>query len=267
MKNILLLAHDDAGEEARLQAALDLARALSGHIHCLNVEEMPYLIGTEYMLADAEAVMLDQVHEQQARNRKKIESRLIEEDVAWDWADVTGEFVSVLESHASLADIIVLNTVLLDDDRPDMRNVGSEILMRARKPVLAVPEAARRLDVAGSALIAWDGSTAICDTLATVCDLLARAEHVTMVQIGHISGTPIDEGAAYLSRHGIEPRLEYGAVDRGSIAEALLDLCAKRQPAYCVMGAYGHSRLRETLFGGTTRTMLSASPVPLLLGH
>lgn len=267
MRNILLLAHDDAGEEARLQAALDLARALSGHIRCLNVEEMPYLVGTEYMLADAEAVLLDQVHEQQARNRKKIESRLKGEDVAWDWVDVTGDFVPVLESHAGLADVIVLNTVLLHDDQPDMRNIGSEILTRARKPVLAMPEAARRLDIAGPVLIAWDGSSAICDTLGASTDLLALAEHVTMVQIGHISGTPIDEGAAYLSRHGIEPRLEYGAVDQGSIVEALLDLCARRQPAYCVMGAYGHSRLRETLFGGTTRAMLSKSPVPLLLGH
>lgn len=266
MKNILLLAHGDAGEEARLQAALDLARALSGKIRCLNVEEMPFL-GTEYMIAGAEALLMDQVHERQAENRQRIEARLRTEDVSWDWADVTGDFIPVLEDQAVLADIIVLNTALIDDSDPDMRKIDAAILMRTRKPVLAVPEAQRGLDVGGQALIAWDGSTAICEILHAATAVLKLAGHVTMVQIGEVSGEAMEEGAAYLSRHGIHARLEYGVVDKGSIAGALLDLCAKRRPAYCVMGAYGHSRLRERLFGGTTYTMLSESPVPLLLGH
>lgn len=267
MKNILLLAHDDAGEEARLQVALDLARALSGNLSCLNVEEMPFLVGSEYMMADAEAILLEQAHRRQAENRQRIEGRLRMEDVLWDWVDVTGDFILALEGQAGLADIIVLNTALINDSDLDMRNIGSEILMRARKPVLAAPQAARGLDLGGQVLIAWDGSTAICETLNAAAALLRLASHVTMVQVGEISGTAIEEGAAYLSRHGIHARLEFGDVDKGTVAGALLDLCTKRRPAYCVMGAYGHSRLRQRLFGGTTHTMLSESPVPLLLGH
>ena len=49
--------------------------------------------------------------------------------------------------------------------------------------------------------------------------------------------------------------------------EALLALCADRQPGYCVMGAYSHGRLRESLFGGVTRRLLTESRVPLILGH
>ena len=59
MKNILLLIHDDAGEESRFQAALDLARALSGHVTCLDIVEIPALIGTEYLTADAGVALLE----------------------------------------------------------------------------------------------------------------------------------------------------------------------------------------------------------------
>lgn len=186
MKNILLLAHDDAGEEARLQVALDLARALSGNLSCLNVEEMPFLVGSEYMMADAEAILLEQAHRRQAENRQRIEGRLRMEDVLWDWIDVTGDFILALEGQAGLADIIVLNTALINDSDLDMRNIGSEILMRARKPVLAAPQAARGLDLGGQVLIAWDGSTAICETLNAAAALLRLASHVTMVQVGEI---------------------------------------------------------------------------------
>ena len=267
MKNVLLLVHDDPGEEARLQAALDLTRALSGHLTCLDIVPLPYLIGTDYRMADAELVLLDDARKREAANRQRTEARLTREDVSWDWADATGDISKLLEVEAGTADIIVLNTALAGHVPPDMRAIVSDVVMRARKPILAVPESCRGLDTKGHALIAWNGATSVNETLRATIPLLALAQGVTLLEIGDTDGIPAEEAAAYLSRHDIHARIDRTIAQEWTVADALLEACRDRQPAYCLMGAYGHARLQERLFGGVTRRMLGESPVPIILGH
>ena len=267
MKNILLLVHDDAGEEARFQAALDLARALSGHLTCLDIVETPVLIGTDYTMADTAFALMADARDREAENRSRIKARLAAEDVPWDWKDATGDIARLLEVEAGLADVIVLNTVFAEPEPTNMRAIVSDVVMRAGKPILAVPQETRRLDTGGHALVAWSGAPAIAKTLRAVTPLLALAEGVTIVEIGKIVGPPAEEAAAYLSRHGIHARIDRDVPLVWTVGDALLTACRERLPAYCVIGAYGHSRLREWLIGGVTRRMLAESPVPLLLGH
>jgi nucleotide-binding universal stress UspA family protein len=196
-----------------------------------------------------------------------VQARLEVEDVPWDWADATGDIAPLLEAQSALADIIVLNTALADHQPPDMRGTGSEVVMRSGKPILAVPEATRGIDMGGHALVAWNGSSAIARTLRAAAPLLALASGVAIVQIGAPGAAPIEEAATYLSRHRIHARVERRDGTRDGFADALLDLCKDRHPSYCVIGAYGHSRARESLFGGVTRRMLAESPVPLILGR
>ena len=267
MKNILLLVHDDAGEEARFQAALDLVRALSGHLTCLGILEMPVLIGIDYMMADAEVALSADVRDREAKNRTRIKARLAAENVSWDWKDATGDIARLLEAEAGLADVIVLNTVLAEYEPTDMRAIVSGVVMRAGKPILAVPHESHGLDTGGHALIAWNGAPAIANALRALTPLLALAQGVTIVEIGKISGPPAEEAAAYLSRHGIQARIDRNVTLVSTVSDALLAACRDSRPAYCVIGAYGHSRLRERLFGGVTQRMLAESPVPLLMGH
>jgi nucleotide-binding universal stress UspA family protein len=265
MKNVLLLIHDDAGEESRFQAALDLVRALSGHLTCLDVVQLPAVM--DYTMIDAEVALLADARDREALNKSRIEARLAVEDVAWDWADGTGDIAALVEAEAGLADIIVLNTAFADHEPPDMRAIVSDVVMRAGKPILAVPQQARKLDAGGHVLVAWNGSPAVAETLRAVTPLLALANGVTILEIGKTDGAPAEDAAAYLSRHGIHARIDRDVPPESKVSDALLVLCRERQPAYCVVGAYGHSRLRETLLGGVTRRMLAESPVPLLLGH
>ena len=267
MKNVLLLIHDDAGEEARFQVALDLARALSGHLTCLDIVETPVLIGTDYTMADTAFALMADARDREAENRSRIKARLAAEDVPWDWKDATGDIARLLEVEAGLADVIVLNTVFAEPEPTNMRAIVSDVVMRAGKPILAVPQETRSLDTGGQVLIAWNGAPAIAKTLRAVTPLLALAEGVTIVEIGKIVGPPAEEAAAYLSRHGIHARIDRDVPLVWTVGDALLTACRERLPAYCVIGAYGHSRLREWLIGGVTRRMLAESPVPLLLGH
>lgn len=99
MKNILLIVHDDAGQEARLQAALDVARALDGHLTCLDIAIMPVLVG-DYYSGIGEAMLLADEHAREATNREGLEARLAREDVPWDWKEATGNLAPCVTDEA-----------------------------------------------------------------------------------------------------------------------------------------------------------------------
>ena len=82
MKNVLLFVHQDAGQEARLQAALDLTRALSGHLTCIDVTPLPLVF--DQGMSTAPAVIIDEF-EQEADNKVALQRRLEHEDVCWSW--------------------------------------------------------------------------------------------------------------------------------------------------------------------------------------
>lgn len=149
---------------------------------------------------------------------------------------------------------------------PDMRDIASRILMRARKPVLAVPDSLERLTL-DRALIAWDGQASCIETMRAAVPLLTIAKEVEifMARDGRERAEPT-EAAEYLSRHGIHAAVRL--IDDGfHAADRLIADEAERWRAdYIVMGAYSHGRLMES-FGGVTKRMLSKSGFPLVLGH
>jgi nucleotide-binding universal stress UspA family protein len=266
MKNVLLLVHDDAGEEARLQAALDLTRALSGHLTCFDIVQMPVIVGSDFDTGGVMGILLDQERETEAENKARLLPRLNAEDVRWNWINATGDIGQLLARNADFADIIVTNSKMPAEDGPDMMSVASQVVMGSGRPVLAVPEGTRRLDAAGHVMIAWNGSAPVIETMRAAVPLLALAQTVTLLVVGDISGAPAEEAAAYLSRHGIHARIERDRFD-ASAADRILEFCVTQRPGYCLLGAYGHSRVRERIFGGVTRRLLAESPVPLILGH
>ena len=264
MKNILLLIHDDGGQEARLQAALDVTRAVSGHLTCLDVRVVQ-AIPTDALGIDPGAALLEEEKQREAANRALLEKRLAVEDVSWEWVDTTGFLAPCLEEAATLADLIVVNRALESFPIPDMRSVTAELILSAGKPILAVPETAGGIDVCGHALVAWDGSRPAMAALEAAVPLLQLARAVTLMQIddGSVT-TQAEEAAAYLSRHDVRCEIERTSGDAG---EMLFDQSICGVFAYLVMGGFGHSRFVETVFGGVTRKMLRQSPIPLLLAH
>lgn len=268
MKNVLLLAHSDAGQEARLQGALDLVRALGGHLRCLTVLEMPVVIGDFYG-ASGEAVLLTDIRGREAENRKQLEQRLMREDVRWNWDEITGEIAESIASAAGMSDVIVLNCKLGDGKAPDMRDITGRTAIKSGKPIVAMPQNAKGFDAGGKALIAWDGSDPVVKTLKACVPLLKLASSVRLLTIedGSSSGVPVEEAAAYLSRQDIHPKIVQVEGDGRNVDDVIAEQCRDWGASYCLMGAYSRSRLSEALFGGVTRRMLTSSDLPLVLGH
>lgn len=163
---------------------------------------------------------------------------------------------------------MVLNRRLERSDPIDMRYFATNVLSHTRALVVAVADTCDGFDAVGKALIAWDGSERAMATVQRAVPLLALADAVKVVQVGDLdsSAIPMENLATYLSRHGIRAEIETIA-DEGSIAVSVRLAAEKFGASYIVMGAYGHHPMREALFGGVTRAMLTACSLPMVLGH
>lgn len=267
MKNIYVLVHDDAGQEARLQAALDVTRAVEGHLGCVDIVQLPVMVGDIYGLG-GQAELIQAERDREAENRGIIEARLIREGISWDWIQAVGDLAPSLNELCDLADLIVLNRKLDTAAAPDMHGVAASVMLRSHRPILAVPERSRGFDPSGSAIVAWDGSAEAAAALRLSVPLLRLARTVELLTIGDNEiKAPASDAATYLSRHGISARLTEVPAGGDSVQDILCEQARVRRADYLVMGGYGHSRVAEALFGGVTHHMLSHCPVPLLLAH
>ncbi len=266
MKNILVLIHDDAGQEARLQAALDVTRAVGGHLTCLDVAIMQIVPTSDF--DGGGAVVLDFERQAETANKKRLEARLAAEDIAWDWVDASGFLEPCLEQAAALSDLIVVNRQFDDFPGPDMGRVAAGLVVKSGKPILAVPNAISGFRAAGSALVAWDGSREASAALSAAVPLLRLASSVSLLEVddGSIKA-PAEEAATYLSRHGIHPNIIRAAPDGDPASSVILAKANSEKFDYLVMGGFSHSRLVEALLGGVTRRMLIESPISLFLAH
>jgi nucleotide-binding universal stress UspA family protein len=263
MKNVLLLIHQDAGQEARLGTALDLTRALSGQLQCLDVTPPPLIFDTGW----APPVILDEA-DRERDNRSLIRERLSGENVDWTWTDVEGDFTVCLLEAARTADLIVLNRQLDATKRPNMSTIASRVLAHSDALVVAVDEKRRSFDTRAPALVAWDGSQKALQALERATPLLALAGGVTVFQAGTLprDGVPATEAIQHLAGRGIAAQIEIGP-ETDDPAAAICAAAHRLKAGYCVMGAFGHSRIREALFGGVSRRMLSFATIPLVMAH
>ena len=266
MKNVLVFAHDDKGQKARLQAALDATRALGGHLTCLDVVSPPLVLTDPYAGA-AVAVVIDTAREREAENRLRIERRLAAEDVAWSMRETSGDPAKEIEEAAAFADLIVVSSRPADGDPSDAGPIAGKVAIATGRLVVAVPPECSKFDAFGDVLVAWNGSDEADEVLHQAQPLLERAASVELLLVNLPDAIgAAEDAAAYLSRRGIATTINQRSTT-GAVADAILARVKEIGAAYIAMGAFGMGRAAEAVFGGVTRTMLMKSEVPLVLAH
>jgi nucleotide-binding universal stress UspA family protein len=141
------------------------------------------------------------------------------------------------------------------------------------RPVLVVPYAFERRPAGRHVMIAWNASREAARAVNDALPLLRRASHVHVVALSPVRSAtahgeePGADIALYLARHGVKvtvSRDDAPEVDTGNL---LLSRAFDLSADLIVMGAWGHSRLREFVLGGVTRTLLESMTVPVLMSH
>ncbi|HEV6963820.1 MULTISPECIES: universal stress protein [Roseateles] len=149
-----------------------------------------------------------------------------------------------------------------------------EVLLQSGRPLLVLPYAGECIvPPAARVLVGWNGSREAARAMHDALPLLERAAHVEVVVFeppesveqnhGDLPGADI---GLWLTRHGVNVHVSYVPI-KVATGEALLSHAADIGAHLIVAGGYGHSRLREAILGGVTRTLMRTSPVPVLLSH
>lgn len=269
MKTVLLYANEDAGFESRLQAALDVSRAFGAHISCVQVTPFDaFIMGDPFGGVYALPIVVEAVREAEDRHRARIEQRLQVEGASWDWARYDGAPAQVVVDRSRLADFIILSLPNGQSGYDGPLAIVGDVALHTRAPVLAVPQSSRSFDCLAPALVAWNGSPEAAHALRLTLSMLGKTSQVNVVTVAEDkSDFPSTDAAQYLARQGIACEVREWPADGRSTADALADAARVLGAGYIVMGAYGHSRLRESVLGGTTRDMLHRGDIPLLLAH
>lgn len=265
MKTVMVLIHDDAGQEARLQSALDVVRALEGHLLCLDVVRMP-VIADGVGVGSASAMLIIDEREREDDNIDRLDPRLAGEGVSYEWARVQSNSDVAITDNARLIDLIVVGKQGMGE-ATETGDIAARLAEHTSAPILLVPTEQKMLNLSGKALVMWDASAPADAAVRAAVPLLKLASEVEVLTIGDTdSDADPSEAADYLSRHGCHASARRVAKS-GDITAQLLDAFTNSGASWCVMGSYGHSRLREQLFGGATKTLLAKAPIPLLVSH
>jgi nucleotide-binding universal stress UspA family protein len=187
-----------------------------------------------------------------------------------------GEPVAALTPHCLLADLLVVAQT--DGDNRSVRvppDFADQMADAAGLPVLVVPYAGHFPEVGRRVLIAWKPSPQAARAVRAAIPLLEKAERVDIVGFvgkrasGDETGpTPgVAQVAAMLASHGVQAKAVELPLGGVAVGEMLLSYAADRQSDLLVMGCYSHSRLRERVLGGVTRTMLGSMTIPVLLAR
>lgn len=270
IKTILFHVHGDATLDARLEAVLSIARSFGAHLRLVHVTPTDAFTVIDAFGTFTNLEIVEELQADAAKLRGRLEARLADEDVDWDYEEVTGSLMPHLARCASVADLLVIGR---EPKSPEFEgrviSLLGELLHHLRTPLLVLGDKVVGLKLSGPAVVAWNGSHEGADALRASVPLLKILPGVVLLTVEETKDVKIPGTQArdYLSRHGIDSRVESRLQLGDTIADDILAGAYVEGASCIVMGGYGHSRAGELLFGGVTRTMLTECPLPLLIAR
>jgi nucleotide-binding universal stress UspA family protein len=272
-----ILVHYDAGKTApvRLETAIEIAGTFDAHIACLYAlslaREASYGYEAAQIMLEAQQRMRAEMLAGARRGYDETLRRTGFERIEWRQTDA--EALDAVSTQSRYADLVVIGQQNPDWPSGMDRDFERSLPLAVGRPVLVVPYAFERRPLGHRVLVAWNSSREAARAVRDALPILKRAGHVHVVafqpeESGAAHGAePGADIALYLTRHGVKVTVSrYDAPDV-DVGNQLLSRAFDLSVDLIVMGAWGHSRLRELVLGGVTRTLLESMTVPVLMAH
>jgi nucleotide-binding universal stress UspA family protein len=273
-KDILVVIDNAATAARRLAPVAALAKRFEARLTGFFATGLPAAasfgdIATGAQLVDAYmAAQRDEAVKAEAAFRQELGRLQIAGDWMWREEDITESVTSA----GRLFDLVVLGQTNPDAESPVPRVLPEDVVQALGRPVLVVPYVGE-FATFDHVMIAWNGTREAARALFDAMFIIERADAVTVIEVD----TPGSGGAppshlaadvvAALKRRGIEAAAEPTVTDGTPVADIILSRAADLTADLIVMGAYSHSRLRELVLGGVSRSFLQEMTVPVLMSH
>ncbi|MGV3742496.1 MAG: universal stress protein [Burkholderiaceae bacterium] len=278
-KTILVHVDNSIGSQCRYQLAASIAKSQDAHLVGVAATGVSRFIQTP-VSGDSDPEAVKYLVAPVERYRKKAQDALqgftdfvrdkgaVHEELLID--DEPYDALKLLSRYSDL--IVVAQSDVNDPAMTNMMDFPEYIALNSGRPVLIVPQRGTVCSGIGRVLIAWDASLSAARAVADALPLLKAAEQVTVAIFNPatkpdvVSQLPGADITLYLGRHGINAEVMQEKTNI-EIGDALLRLASEKQADLIVMGCYGHTRFREILLGGVTRSMLERASIPVLVAH
>lgn len=281
MRTLLVPFFDDAKAEAALANACHVARRFLSHVEGLFVLRPPPVFEGEgiamagsYMtqfreegrrLADSAKQRFEQFMAGQNISVKSL--GVAEDAVTAEWRELEGLEGPVISDHARLFDMMVIGR---EFGHPwfDWQVMCEAGLFESGRPVLVTPD--RSSSTLGeTVLVAWNGGTETARAISMSMPFLVQAKSVLVLTVegATVPGPSGDAVARHLKRNGVDAHSKTVGLGGLVAGEVIVNEAQDFGADMIVKGAYTNSRLRQLVFGGTTRYLLGKAGLPLLLAH
>jgi len=275
-KTITTVLTSVAADWSALDAALSLAARDGGHLTVVALgidRSMP-----AHYYAGAHAVMLEtnfaEAQKEAADLASAAERRLAAQGVPFTVEPMTAQTATIgpyIGQTVRFSDLVVLGKPYGKDGGMEAEAVIEAALFGAGVPVLVVPRGGLPARF-GRVVVAWNESDAALRAVRAALPVLKVAELADIVVIdppvhGPERSDPGGELSQMLARHGVRAEVNVLARTLPRVSDILMRHARDKAADLIVMGAYGHSRFREAIFGGATRHMLEEADLPVLMKH
>ena len=278
-KDLLVVLDSDASARERIEIAAALAERFSAHLvglYPLPMPEAPRHFGyyDPALLNPFFEELRARARDAADKTREVFEHIASLHGVSAEWREIPEGADADPAVHARYADLAILGQLDPDSGEPDMiRPRPEQVTLASGRPILVVPYAGNFPSLGRRVVIGWNASREAARAVNDAMPLLTAAEIVSILTIdpregprahGELPGADI---SLHLARHGVKAEIERTVSPDLPVGEALLSRAADLGADLLVMGAYGHSRARELLLGGATRSLLRSMTLPVLMSH
>jgi len=270
IKSVLVHMDSSAHATKRIQVARQVAETFGAEVtvqYCVTPALLRFATSLDES-GQAVAIMEELDQERRAKAHRLYEA-LGAQSPQMRWGERLGNEPWGFVQRAFYTDLLVLgqrdpDDAAADDLPPDFL---PDLLVGTGRPALVLPYAGPAARVGDTVLIAWKETREAARAVAAALPWLARARQVHALAYGDDAGRSLASLARYLGRHGVITNVHAAGPEHGEVGENLLSRAADLGADLLVMGCYGHSRAREFVLGGMTRTLLQSMTLPVLMVH
>lgn len=276
-KSLLCVVSDLEHCSSALEQSIALALSDDAHLEVLCVGVDLTQVTSYY--AGANAVILQETItralEEADELKSKVSSRLDGESCAWSVSTAVSALADLgrhIAARARFADLVILAHPYGEDIGPEHEAIVEATLFEGKAPAMVVPNAGKSLTAPKRVVVGWNESSEAMTAVRAALPLLKQADTVNITVIDPPTHSPnrSDPGgllSQFLARHGVQAEISVLSKTLPKVSDVLKRHLNDSKADMLVMGAYGHSRLREAIFGGATRDMMEGCEVPLFLAH
>ncbi len=278
-KTLLSIATSTRHLDATVTAAAALAVKMDAHLDLLALGVDRTQVGYSYIGGGAIALPIDteRAEEDAHAIADAITAAISEQTPTLRWSCETavsqiGALTDLVAQRARYADLVVLAQPFGPNLGPETEAVVEAALFEGAAPALVLPDNGRLATEPKSVVIAWNQSREAMASIRRALPLLKAAAKVDITVIdppvhGPERSDPGGLLCQMLVRHGVKAEVSVLARSLPRVSDVLLRHAMDQNADLLVMGAYGHSRLREAILGGATRDILDGAKLPVFMAH